>query len=309
MKNYFFKPAAALALLLTILLGACDNPVSPRPQAAMSEGKGLVRVETGAAAARAAVPAVSFARYEYWFAKDGGAPAQETPAEGVFELEAGSYAVTVKAFVAAVDATPATEGTSGAFTITAGADAGLVTVVLTPVIGAGAGTLSFNLTFPSEAEVTALTLTRVGGEESYDLLAAGTAGTGTLAGTQAGIGAGYWLARASLEKGGVYVGKSEVAHICGKRGGLRPRRPAGSPGQGQRGAGGQDLYRPARGGRYYHPGGSPAPGYHKPGNRGERRDPDSEGVCAGSEHPAFKLQRRHDGNHQAAPLYGGPGIR
>ena len=128
MKNYLCKPVAALALLLTILLGACDNPVSPAPRAAVPEGKGLVRVETGAAAARTAVPAVNFARYEYWFAKEDDDAAQETPVAGVFELEAGSYTVTVKAFVSAGDMVPATEGASESFTITAGADAGVVKV-------------------------------------------------------------------------------------------------------------------------------------------------------------------------------------
>ena len=175
MKKQFARLAAAFGLLSIVLLGGCNNPVSPRPGVDIPAGKGVVRVETGAGAARTAAPAVSFARYEYWFSKGSDAAVEKTALDGVFELDAGSYTVTVKAFVAAEDTEPATEGTSGTFTVAAGEDAGVVRVVLNPVIGAGAGTLSFSLTFPNGAELDSLTLTRVGdGAESFDLAQAGT---------------------------------------------------------------------------------------------------------------------------------------
>jgi hypothetical protein len=173
-------------LIVTAMAGLMDIRWSlngadfPAPRANMPVGKGVVRVETGAAAARTAVPSASFARYEYWFARDSDAALERTAVEGVFELEEGSYTVTVKAFVAAGDTSPATQGTSDAFTITAGADAGSISVILAPVIGAGNGTLSFALVFPDTAELTAFTLTRVGGSDFVDLEAAGTADAGTL---------------------------------------------------------------------------------------------------------------------------------
>jgi predicted outer membrane repeat protein len=173
----------------------------------------VVRVETGAGPARTAVPAVSFARYEYWFAKGGGGAAEKTAVNGVFELEEGSYTVTVKAFVAVEDAVPATEGTSDTFTITAGKDAGIIRVILSPVIGAGSGKLSFALGFPDGAVLDSFVLTRVGDTEPFDLAQAGTAGAGTFTGEYAGVGAGYWAAQATLYNSGVYVGKTEVVHI------------------------------------------------------------------------------------------------
>jgi hypothetical protein len=163
MKKECVKPAAALALLITLVLGSCNNPINPAPGADTPAGKGAVRVETGAGAARTAVPAVNFARYEYWFSKGSDAAVEKTALNGVFELDAGTYTVTVKAFVAAEDAEPATQGTSGTFTVAAGQDAGIVRGVLNPVIGVGAGTLSFSLSYPYTAELDSLTLTRVGG--------------------------------------------------------------------------------------------------------------------------------------------------
>jgi predicted outer membrane repeat protein len=223
MKINLVKPAALVALLFTFIAGACQNPINPRgPEISIPAGKGVVRVEaaTGGAAgggARTVIPSLAgFSRFEYWFAKDGGEAAEKTALEGVFEMEPGSYTVTVKAFVPE-GAQAAAEGTSAAFEIAAGTDAGAVTVTLVPVVGEGEGTLVFALTYPEDAELSSLTLTRLGGSESFDLTAQGTVETGVagkiFSGTKTGIGAGYWLARASLNKGEVYTGKSEVAHI------------------------------------------------------------------------------------------------
>jgi hypothetical protein len=135
----------------------------------------------------------------------------------VFELDPGDYAVTVKAF-AGDEASPAAQGTSGAFTITAGQDAGAVTVTLAPALETGEGTLAFTLTYPENAALESFALTRLAGDESFDLAALGADGgigmEGEIfSGTKTGIGAGYWLARVSLNNGKIYTGKSEVAHI------------------------------------------------------------------------------------------------
>jgi hypothetical protein len=178
----------------------CNNPVSSRA-GGVPDGKGVVRVavEAEGGGARTAIPAVSFDRYDYLFAKDGGAAAAVTPVAGVFELDPGQYTVTVKAYVPG-GADPAAQGTSAAFSIVAGADAGAVTVTLVPVVAEGTGTLSFTLTYPDGAELEALTLTRLAGAETIDLTEGVTVETGAegniFSGAKTGIGSGYWLARA-----------------------------------------------------------------------------------------------------------------
>ncbi|GHV81029.1 hypothetical protein AGMMS49944_28200 [Spirochaetia bacterium] len=217
MKKQFSILTALFALLSVLALGGCVNQINPveRPETGISEGKGMVRIEagTGGGDARTVIPAVNFHHYEYWFSNNGGAAVAHTGVGGVFELDPGNYTVTVKAFAGAGDTSPATQGTSASFSITLGVDSGSISVILTPVLGVGNGTLTYTVEYPDGAEAVSFTLTRVGGGETFDLKAAGTETATALTGTKAAVGAGYWLARISLRNGGVYAGKSEVVHI------------------------------------------------------------------------------------------------
>ncbi|MDR2344319.1 MAG: hypothetical protein LBD86_07300, partial [Spirochaetaceae bacterium] len=159
-----------------------------------------------------------FSRYQYLFAKDGGEALDSSPNDwGLFELEPGTYTVTVKAFVGD-GTTPAAEGSSGAFTVTAGVETPPIKVSLAVAEETGAGTFSFTPSYPEDAELDSFRLTRLGGEEYFDLAESGPdEGTGMdgkiFSGGRGGIGAGYWLAQASLYRDDLHAGKSEVAHI------------------------------------------------------------------------------------------------
>ncbi|GHV70371.1 hypothetical protein AGMMS49928_17880 [Spirochaetia bacterium] len=200
-----------------LFLFACTNPLMPPPRESgngVPEGKGIVRINTGLA--RTAMPTTAFNHYEYWFSSDGAAPVQKPPVENRFELDPGSWTVTVKAYAGTEADTLAAEGTSEAFAITSGQDAGTISVTLHAVTGEGAGTLSYTLTYPAGVTVESFTLTLLAGDSPIDLLTGSVEGeTDPLSrtGTETGITAGYYLAQAVLAKGGITSGKSDVVHI------------------------------------------------------------------------------------------------
>jgi predicted outer membrane repeat protein len=217
MKKYFdiLKTAAALGLLL---FAGCINPLAPPPDQGNGPagGKGLVRIETGAGAARTAVPEAVFYRYEYLFSKGGGADEPGTPSgDGTFELDPGDWRVTVKAFMGDGQDTLAAQGSEN-FNITGGAET-KVTVKLLPVTGEGTGTLHYTLRYPATplpaATVKAFTLTLLADSTDADLVAGVNPVPNPLEGTITTIPSGYYLARASLEKGGIPAEKIEVVHI------------------------------------------------------------------------------------------------
>jgi hypothetical protein len=158
-----------------------------------------------------------FSRYQYWFSKGGETAVEKTPlVDGLFELEPGTYTVTVKAFVGD-ETEPAADGTSESFTVVASVETSPVTVILSLRVGDGNGTFSFTLTYPVTAGLNSFTLTPLGGTEPIDLMygispVSGANGQ-TFSGAKTQLAATYWLARASLNDGDVYAGKSEVVHI------------------------------------------------------------------------------------------------
>ncbi|MDR2741096.1 MAG: right-handed parallel beta-helix repeat-containing protein [Treponema sp.] len=215
MKNYFGIVKTAAAALGLLLFAACMNPVlTPRPkeEVVFAEGQGVVRIGTGAGAARTAIPEAVFHRYEYFFSKDGGASVPKTPAgaDAVFALDPGTWRVTVKAFMGDGAATLAAQGEED-FSITGGEETE-VRVRLHPVTGEGRGTLNYTLTYPATATVSAFTLTLLMDETDTDLtngaVTDGTSHTGTVTPVS-----GYYLARASLVKEGIPREKTEVVHI------------------------------------------------------------------------------------------------
>jgi predicted outer membrane repeat protein len=204
--------AAALGLLL---LAACANPfINPREREnPADEGKGLVRIETGAGPARTALPNAVFDHYEYSFSHEGG-PAQTIAPVKVggdeFELETGNWEVTVEAYAGSGDDTLAAQG-SGSFSVNLGVQTE-VTVKLSPVVSGGTGTLNYALAYPDGTVVSSFTLTLLAEEIGIDLLENAVSGSRSLTGTVT-VGAGYYLARAFAQKDGVAAGKNEVVHI------------------------------------------------------------------------------------------------
>jgi hypothetical protein len=212
MKKHLVKSTTLFALLVAMLMGACSNPFEAPETGnnAIPPEKGVVRIETNAGAARTLIPAVTFDHHVYTFTKGGQAAdiAPTTAGGNTFELDPGTYTVTVKAFATGEATSLAAEGTSADFTITAGeALAEAVIVTLLPTDNEGQGTLAYTLTYPSDATVESFTLTRLAGESVYLTETNGSQNTMT------GIDAGYYEARVSLYKGAVYAGKSEVVHI------------------------------------------------------------------------------------------------
>jgi hypothetical protein len=211
------------ALLGALVLAGCSTPLLDPPRdaapAAIPEGFGTLRVSLNQGAARTVMSEGDLSKLElkYLFAKDGGEAKEKIPADDKFTLEPGSYELTVKAFA---DNELAAEGsTEEEFAIAAGIDAGTVSVALRPLASEGTGSLEFGLQYPSGVTVEALTLTRIAGAESFNLLESATpAGDGpvVLSGTKTNIPAGYYLLRVALkDSAGLYAGKSEVAHIYG----------------------------------------------------------------------------------------------
>jgi predicted outer membrane repeat protein len=207
------------------LISACTNifepPVYREKEPGRTEigaGKGIVHIITGTGEARTALPAAVFDHYEYWFTRSGERAVKVEPQGGVFELEAGSWTVMVKAFAEAGDTSLAAEGSSGAFTITEGADAGTIPVTLYPVVSEGNGNLSYTLTYPVGVTVDSFSLTLLAGDAPVDL-AGGAATNGTdpvtLSGSKTGLAAGYYLARVALRKpiNGTEASMEEVVHI------------------------------------------------------------------------------------------------
>jgi hypothetical protein len=195
-------------------LTGCSNLLDDKPaDAAIQQGFGTVRVSLTQGAARTAMPAVPTGLgYTYTFTRVGGAAVDKTPENGQFVLEAGSYTLTVKAFLAEGGTTSlAAQGTAD-FEISAGATVKTVPVTLSPIVSTGEGTLKYTLTFPTGTTVKTLTLTRLGDTETTIPHDGGVTSTQQYT---VPVGAGYWLMQAVLERtaDGAIAGMVEVAHI------------------------------------------------------------------------------------------------
>jgi hypothetical protein len=239
MKNKrLFAPMSALvisaALMCAIMLSACSNILTQKPEnkpaAALPDGFGTVRVSVGLAqgTARTAIPTAPTnleffdGGFEYWFTEVEAETVEQTPeADGKFILEAGTYTLTVKAFIGEGDPQPAGEGTSAEFTIIAGEDVGTIDVTLGPIVSDGTGTLIHGLKYPTDGvELESYTLTRLFPSEEDDPIdrsdtaTTTDAGVITMSGTEEEVPAGYYILTVKLENtAGARAGKSEVVHI------------------------------------------------------------------------------------------------
>jgi predicted outer membrane repeat protein len=83
-------------------------------------------------------------------------------------------------------------------------------VRLNPVVSEGTGTLNYTLSYPAGAAVNAFTLTLLGDTTETDLK---TAPSGNSITGSKPIGAGYYLAAATLTLDGIQTTKTEVVHI------------------------------------------------------------------------------------------------
>jgi hypothetical protein len=235
MKKITTKLFFAAVVLALAALSGCSSSLLERPREApaldIPRGFGALRVSLTRGAARTVMPEADMENLylEYSFARDGAATEEKTPVDGVFILKPGNYTLTVRAFTGSggLVRTLADSGSDGLvaegsterdFTIAAGTDAGTVSVTLRPVTDQGTGSLEFGLQYPVGVTVESFTLTRIAGEESFDLLdpspALVGAGPFVLSGSRANIPAGYYLLQVLLKnRAGLSTGKSEVVHI------------------------------------------------------------------------------------------------
>jgi hypothetical protein len=229
MKELIMKKIPALAAMLCALaLGACSNFLLEKPQPAsggnspdtdvsqgIPEGFGAIEVALSQGAARTVMPLADNLYLEYWFTKAGWeGPEEKTPEAGTFLLEPGIYSLTVRAFADSDHEDLAAEGTTEEdFPITAGL-AATVNVTLHPIVSEGEGSLEFSLSYPAGTTVETLTLTRIAGEDTYDLQTEGTDDGLAFSGVKNSIPAGYYFLRVVLKNAaGLFAGKTEAVHI------------------------------------------------------------------------------------------------
>jgi predicted outer membrane repeat protein len=215
MKKHFAILTAALAAALGLLaLSACSNPfISPMDRKA-AEGTGLVRIETGAGAARTAMPEAVFDYYEYLFSHEGGGFNPETPLVpdgNEYALAPGNWEVRANAYVGSLGSGALAATGSKSFVVTLGGEV-KVAVDLRPVLSGGTGTLSASLSYPAGTSIRSFTLTLLAGTEDIDLVPAAIEGDVSFARTLT-LEAGYYAAGVVLVKDGIQAGKNEVVHI------------------------------------------------------------------------------------------------
>jgi predicted outer membrane repeat protein len=215
MKKHFAILTTALAAALgLLLLSACANPfISPMDRKNPAGGTGLVRIGTGAGAARTALPEAVFDYYEYLFS-NGGAFNPETPivpGGDEYALSPGNWEVRANAYMGSPGSGVLAATGSQTFVVTLGGEIA-VTVALRPVLSGGTGTLSASLAYPAGASLRSFTLTLLAGTEDIDLIPAAPEGEGSFARTLT-LEAGYYAAGVVLTKDGIQAGKNEVVHI------------------------------------------------------------------------------------------------
>ena len=202
---------------LLIFILSCDNDVDI-PQDAAGAGYGKVAVTINGASARTVFPTMTFAKYEYFFAKvtngTPGTPIQEAPVGGYFTLELGEWQLTVKAYAKTTDTAPAATGTSATFAVTSSTVA-QVAVHLSGNAAAGTGNFVYTITYPAGAAISAFSLKNLQNDAIVTISASGAS---PLSGSRA-INAGYYFLTIQLTEGGGTgrtTGSNEVVYIYDK---------------------------------------------------------------------------------------------
>jgi hypothetical protein len=215
LKNLFLKIVCLAIVLSATGLTGCLGPLEPLGKAPSDKGRVVIRIgsDTGGAEARTIGPAPgSFTKYTLSFfgptAHDqvdiaGGNSVTAELSPGFWTIDAVGYTGTNGNYTAAAE---------GSAQVTVGeGELSPVVVVLGPKsTAAGTGTLDYSITVPPGTSGSLVVTTAAGGTVSGGTipLAAGTANTGTKA-----LAPGQYLARARLEKGGVYAGFTEALHV------------------------------------------------------------------------------------------------
>ena len=215
---------ALIVVLCSLFITSCSNVLDiPKPGASY----GKVAVNIRGASMRTVFPTMSFANYEYFFAKvingQAGEPVQREPVDGYFVLELGDWKVTVKAYAAINDTIPTATGTSAVFTVT-NTHVAQAVVQLAGITGSGEGRFSYRITYPQGAEITSFTLHNLVNEnaETIAISVTGVSGEGgvhILSGVRPNVPSGQYLLTIQLKESGNagrITGINEVIYIYGE---------------------------------------------------------------------------------------------
>jgi hypothetical protein len=197
-----------------LILSGCDTHFD-MPQN-MAAGYGKVVVTINGTAARTVFPAMTFAKYEYLFAKvvDGtpGTPQAQVPVDGHFTLELGEWQVTVRAYAGAYDTVPAATGVSATFTVT-GSTVAQAAVSLNGNAVSGEGRFVYTITYPAGAAISVFSLKNLRNENAA-VINISASGANPLSGSLE-VSAGYYFLTVQLTEGGGgrTTGANEVVYI------------------------------------------------------------------------------------------------
>ena len=219
MKN---KPALII-VLCSLFIISCPDPFDA---ANPGGGYGKAAVSIRGASMRTVFPTMSFANYEYFFAKvingQTGEPVQKEPVDGYFILELGDWKVTVKAYAAIIDTVPTATGISAVFTVT-NTHVSQAVVQLVGITGSGNGSFSYHVTYPQDAAITGFTLKNLVNETASVITISETGvsegGVHILSGVRANVPSGQYLMNIQLRENGTagrITGTNEVVYIYGE---------------------------------------------------------------------------------------------
>jgi hypothetical protein len=188
-----------------LILWGCDNHFELSQDAAIQDvpaekvGYGRVIVTINGAPTRTVFPTMTFAKYEYLFAKViesiPGTPEAQVPVDGFFTLELGDWQLTVKAYAAADDTVPAATGVSNTFTVT-NSGVAQVEVELDGNAETGEGKFAYTITYPAGAAISVFSLINLQNDAVIDINASGTS---PLSGS-IDVSAGYYFLTSNLPK-------------------------------------------------------------------------------------------------------------
>ena len=224
-KTIFF---ISLLIIICCLFSGCGNvfnlPAKGSADAVPEDGGyGKVIIRFAGEEGRTAFPAKGFLEYVYTFTRydalDGGNEIEslvlEPGAGGVFTVDAGFWAVDVKAYAGEIKEDKLAAAGSSERTYVGTGPAEIITITLeekTPA-DTDSGTFSYAIVFPENTVIAAFTLKRL--PYLLDEIALSPATISGLGGIAEALDvpAGFYLLTVQLERFGKYTGTNEVIHI------------------------------------------------------------------------------------------------
>jgi len=206
-----------IVIIGVMLFTACDNIEEPAEiKAPVKNGYGRISIILSEGetewSARTVLPSTVFSKCTYTFSKNGAAGTEKSPgADGSFILEAGSYTVSVQAYVGnAAPYTLAAAGVSAQFNVGSGNNTA-VKVPLTAVTEGEKGKFNYTVTYPAGADAE-ITLQKWPGMDNIALTPVNTTSENGKTQTLE-LDTGSYLLTVLVSKSGLYAGLVEAVHI------------------------------------------------------------------------------------------------